>query len=96
MTHAISTNAYCRITDAELAAKTTLRTIAAWRCELYDARQRGWPPPAPPTLTPEQMVDAYGAAMNEYGAPYLTFAEWHAQQQAPQPPRTYFVVGFSE
>ena len=81
---------------AALAAAATLRTLAAYRCALYAAQQAGTRPPLPPALTAGALVDAYGRAMSEPAARFVPFAEWLQQQQTPQPPRRYVVVGSND
>jgi len=87
------TNTTSRISPAERAASATLSLLYAYRVALYDALQAGCPAPLPPALSADALVDAYGAALNRYGAPYVPFAEWIKQQQMPQEPRTFVVVG---
>lgn len=86
----------CRITNADMAAAATLRTLDAYRCALYDAQQASAMPPAPPALTADETVNAYGKAMSQYGATYMPFTEWYAKQQTPQPPRRFVVIGHTE
>lgn len=86
----------CRITDADMDAAATLRTLYAYRYNLYDAQRAGARPPVPPALSADALVNAYGAAMNRYGAEYVTFAAWYAAQQTPQPRGRYFVTGHME
>ena len=74
-------------------ATDTLQTLYAYRVALYEAQQRGTRLPVPPALSADALVDAYGAQMHTYGAQYMTFAEWYAAQQEPQPPRIFCVVG---
>ena len=70
----------------------TLAALYAYRCALYDAQQRGTAI-APPTFDAAALVDAYGHQMHQPGASYMTFAQWHAWLQTPQPPRRFAVAG---
>lgn len=83
-------------TNALDPATVLLMALYDYRCALWQAQQHGIRPPAPPALSADALVDAYGAAMNRYGAQYMTFAAWYALQQTPQPPRRYAVVGVCE
>ena len=81
---------------AALAAAATLTVLYNYRCALWQSQQAGTLPPLPPALSADALVDAYGAAMNRYGAEYVTFAAWLQQQQTPQPPRRFVVVGSND
>lgn len=81
---------------AEYAANDTLHTLTQYRNALHTAQQVGTIPPVPPALSAAALVDAYGAAMNKYGARYMTFTAWMQQQQEPTPPRRFAVVGSND
>lgn len=70
----------------------TLDALYAYRCALYDAQQHGTAI-VPPTFDANALVDAYGHQMHQPGASYMTFAQWHAWLQTPQPPRRFAVAG---
>lgn len=84
------------MTTNALAAATVLAALYDYRCALWQSQQAGTRQPVPPALTADALVDAYGAAMNRYGAEYMTFADWYAWQQTPQTPRRFFIVGEME
>ncbi len=73
-------------TNALDPATVLLMALYDYRCALWQAQQHGIRPPAPPALSADALVDAYGAQ-------YMTFAAWYALQQMPQPPRRFVVVG---
>ena len=81
---------------AEYAAAATLTVLYNYRCALWQSQQAGTRPPMPPALSADALVDAYGGAMNRYGAEYVTFAAWLQQQQTPQPERRFVVVGSND